>query len=242
MWTNSELKSRAKGHLRHFYWFGFAVCFIITVVMILAEGKEIFEYIEKALHLLGVELHVSLPAFLTSTAFSILALCIKFFALFPMEVGERRFFMEHRDFNASFKDAFFAFWHIRRYFNIVLTMLANTLIVTAGLILLIVPGVIFFFRLSMMSFIIAENPDLPVWRVISLSWNMTKGFTSKIFTFYISWIGWVILATLTIGIAWLFISPYFAASFDELFQELRSHALESGIATGSELPDMVPAD
>ena len=77
-----------------------------------------------------------------------------------------------------------------------------------GFILLIVPGVIFAIAVSMSFYILKDNPELGVIDVIKRSIQMMKGHKMEYFCLGLSFIGWIILGILTLGIGSLWINPY----------------------------------
>lgn len=85
-------------------------------------------------------------------------------------------------------------------------------IVTAGTILLIIPGIIFAFQYSQAPYIMAEDPNIGVWDAMKKSKELMVGHKFELFVFYLSFIGHFILGAITFGIWLLYIIPYFQAS------------------------------
>jgi len=50
---------------------------------------------------------------------------------------------------------------------------------------------------------------------------MMKGYKGKLFTLYLSFIGWFILGSLTLGIAYFWIYPYFELSVANFYENLK---------------------
>lgn len=89
--------------------------------------------------------------------------------------------------------------------------------------LLIVPGIIAVLRYSMASFILADKPEIGVIAAIRESKRITAGHKFDIFVLYLSFIGWNILAGLTvIGNLWLM--PYKNTTFANLYNQLSGQA------------------
>lgn len=74
--------------------------------------------------------------------------------------------------------------------------------------LLIVPGIIAAYRYSMAPYLMAENPELGVAEAVEMSKYMMDGSKGRLFCLDISFIGWLILSSLTLGIGDLFLNPY----------------------------------
>ena len=95
-----------------------------------------------------------------------------------------------------------------------------------GLIVLIVPGVIFAIAVSMSFYILKDNPELGVIDVIERSIQMMKGHKMEYFCLGLSFIGWIILGILTLGIGFIWILPYICTA-DAHFYEYVKEDYES---------------
>lgn len=95
-----------------------------------------------------------------------------------------------------------------------------------GLIVLIVPGVIFAIASSMSFYILKDNPELGVNDVIERSIQMMKGHKMEYFCLGLSFIGWIILGILTLGIGFMWIFPYIITA-DAHFYEYVKEDYES---------------
>lgn len=96
------------------------------------------------------------------------------------------------------------------------------LICAIGSVLLVIPGIIAEIGLAFWSYIIVDNPELGVTDVISKSWNLTKGYKGFIFIFILSFIGWSILADLTLGILYIWLMPYMLVATSLVYEELKA--------------------
>ena len=66
--------------------------------------------------------------------------------------------------------------------------------------------------------------------------RITQGYRKEIFIFMLSWIGWMLLSVLTLGILWVvYVGPYWFAADAGLFLEMRDKALADGRITHEEL-------
>lgn len=97
--------------------------------------------------------------------------------------------------------------------------------------LLIVPGIIKAISYSQSFFIIAENPNVKVRDAMKISMKMTDGYKGDIFVMALSFLGWMLLAILTLFIGFLWLSPYMYASFANLYLKLRESSIQSGTCT-----------
>lgn len=86
------------------------------------------------------------------------------------------------------------------------------LFITLWTLLLIVPGIIAMYRYVLAPYLMAENPNLGVMEAIRLSKQMMVGNKWRLFKLYISFIGWILLGVLTLGIGYLWLNPYMHAA------------------------------
>ncbi|WP_455592627.1 DUF975 family protein, partial [Bacteroides sp.] len=80
------------------------------------------------------------------------------------------------------------------------------------LLLLIVPGIVKSYSYAMTSYILKDHPELQYDAAISKSMVMMSGYKMKLFLLDLSFIGWGILCLFTLGIGFLFLSPYMQAA------------------------------
>jgi uncharacterized membrane protein len=84
--------------------------------------------------------------------------------------------------------------------------------VGVGFVVFIIPAIIISLALTMVNFIIADNPDISALEALKKSNQMMKGFKWKYCCLTFRFIGWLILGVLTLGIGLLWVTPYFLMS------------------------------
>lgn len=104
-------------------------------------------------------------------------------------------------------DVFFGFSNFKNAF---LFYVVRALLVAIGGIFLLVPGIILALGYSMGFYFMCDNPDLSARSALRVSRQAMKGNKWKLFTLYLSFIGWAILGGL---VTMLFenISPFLGA-------------------------------
>jgi len=95
-------------------------------------------------------------------------------------------------------------------------------ITLVGFILLVIPGIMAALALSMVWFIMLDNPQMGVIDVATASYNMTNGSKWKLFCLACRFIGWAILCIFTLGIGFLFLFPYMQVSLVKFYDEIKS--------------------
>lgn len=78
--------------------------------------------------------------------------------------------------------------------------------------LLIVPGIVAAYRYAMAPYLMAQNPGMGIREAVNLSKQMMQGNKGRLFSLHLSFIGWALLAGLTLGLGLLWLNPYVKAS------------------------------
>ena len=240
MWTNSELKQRAKSVLNNFgYWIPFLATIltgllstnasnIISVITDNPEYESVLQNEEYASILISAVLLIMAFSFIWNT-----------FIGYPVMVGMNRFFMENR-LSGSKIDRLFYVFKSGNYLNVVKTMFLLNLKVFLWSLLLLIPGIIKSYEYYMVPYILAENPGISSKRAFEISKEMTNGEKFDIFWLGLSFFGWILLGTLACGIGVLFVEPYIQTTFAELYQVMREKAHNNGFSDFNELPGFFP--
>jgi uncharacterized membrane protein len=88
--------------------------------------------------------------------------------------------------------------------------------------LLIVPGIVKGLAYSLTPFIVKDNPELSPNEAINLSIKMMKGHKFDLFYLYLSFIGWILLAMLTLGIGLLWVIPYMQTAMAAFYLDVKN--------------------
>ena len=67
-----------------------------------------------------------------------------------------------------------------------------------------------------------DNPELKATEIIKKSWNMTNGHKGELFVLGLSFIGWGLLAGLTLGILYIWLYPYMTVSNAMYYDKLKN--------------------
>ena len=153
---------------------------------------------------------------------TVIAVLLRVFFLQPLEVGCKRFFTRNLDDNAQVKEVCFSYDH--NYMNSVKIMFFKGLYTFLWTLLFVIPGIIKSYEYKQVPYILAENPDITKEEAFARSKQMMSGNKWKAFVLDLSFLGWEILNTMTIGILVIFyVKPYEyqteAAFYEALKQE-----------------------
>lgn len=87
--------------------------------------------------------------------------------------------------------------------------------------LLIIPGIVKGISYSFAPYILAENKGKSALECIRESKALTRGHKWELFVLYLSFLGWIVLGALTLGIAYIWIIPYMEATLVNAYNKLK---------------------
>lgn len=252
MWSRGELKARAKEVLRGNYW----VAFLISLVIGFATGgggggsggrsggnfnrgnidgfrgsyNWDWSYDGNPFSFSDWEPDWLLILGAVSAILGIIlivAIGIRVFLGYPLEVGGRKYFVQSAQYFNNKRCFRFAF-DGQNYLGIVGTMFLKGIFTFLWTLLFIIPGIVKAYAYRMVPYILADNPNIGARRAIELSNEMTRGHKFDMFVLDLSFLGWYLLGMMALFIGVLFVDPYRHATEAELYLVLRTNAIEGG--------------
>ena len=143
------------------------------------------------------------------------------FLVNPIEVGVRGFYLKNINVNAHVRETMSAF-DTPYYKNIVKVMFFRDLKTVLWFLLFIIPGIVKMYEYSMIPYLLAEHPDMPMDVAFSESRRMMNGNKWHAFVLDLSFILWHLLSAMTMGILSIFyVSPYIYSTKAVLYETLR---------------------
>lgn len=91
----------------------------------------------------------------------------------------------------------------------------------------------------MSTFILADNPQLSQSEARKASVEMMNGHKWRLFCLELSFIGWVLLSALTLGILLFWVTPYMHAAFAAFYEDLKS---KSNVVINTEAQSTVESE
>ena len=241
MWNRKELKARAKVAFKANYW----KCVLVALILALLTGSaassglrknetaEMTAEQQQAMALLaeddnlgrlveGLEKLSALQNSKVTVAvggLGLVGLALSILVFNPLIVGGQRFFLQNsrgdgdlKYLGAGFKDD----WG-----NVVLVMFLKNLFLILWGLLFIIPGIIKAYSYRMVPYILKEHPELSGTKAITLSRQMMNGHKWDTFVLDLSFLGWILLSVLTVGILTVFyVGPYINATDAELYEAI----------------------
>lgn len=158
---------------------------------------------------------------------SVLILVFDIFIGNPLIVGKRRFFLENRiekDYRTPIRTILHSYKK-GMYIKTVKVMFFKDLFTLLWM-FTIIGGIVKYYEYRAIPYILAENIQLSRKEIFDLSKSIMKGYKWKNFVLDISFFPWIILESLTLGIAGIFyVVPYIAATGTEAYVAIRNEAV-----------------
>ena len=101
------------------------------------------------------------------------------------------------------------------------TYLLTFIFTILWLMLFIIPGIIASLSYSMVYFIIIDNPGISSIDAITKSKEMMMGNKMKYFCMQWRFFGWTLLALLTVGIGFIWLTPYMLTANAEFYEDIK---------------------
>ena len=137
-----------------------------------------------------------------------------------LELGYAVFLLKQHDGKkAEFHDLFSMFDHFGTGFA---QQFLRGLYEALWSLLFIIPGIVKGYSYSMTPFILAEHPELTASRAIELSMQLMDGHKAELFFLDLSFIGWNILAMLTLNLGNIALNPYKNAAYAAFYRQLQA--------------------
>lgn len=224
-WTRAELKTRAKAAVKMYYWKMVLVALILSMIGGGASSvgsrsasdnsagsgaSSMFE---------GINMQVAMIAVIIVLVVVVIALALSVFVFNVLEVGCRGFFS--RSMTEDPELGLIADGFTQNYWNCVKTQFLKSLFIGLWSLLFVIPGVIKAYEYRMVPYLLAEHPEMSSGEIFARSKEMMQGNKWDTFVLDISFVGWVLLSGITLGILYIFwVGPYIAATDAALYHRI----------------------
>lgn len=136
----------------------------------------------------------------------------------PIALGFAFFYLggvrQQRFDSAVFGQAF------QQFLNAMLTYILVGLLVVLWSLLLIIPGILAALSYSLTFYVMHDEPQLHTLQAIRRSKELMYGHRWQLFCLGFRFLGWSLLALLTLGIGFLWLLPYFQTAMAHFYEEV----------------------
>lgn len=105
------------------------------------------------------------------------------------------------------------------------TVVVSLIYAVLWALLLIIPGIVKAYSYAMTPYILYDNPKLQGNAAIELSMRMMRGHKLELFLLHLSFIGWFLLCILTLGIGFLWLTPYVHSTQAAFYEDVKEEYL-----------------
>ena len=163
---------------------------------------------------------------IVSASAFIVSLLLFIFVQNVFRINRSRYVLEQRRYKTKIDKLLYSY-QIGKTIHLSFMLLLNGLYIV--LFIPTIVGVpIVFYRYRLMTFILAENPNLNIKQAFALSKELTEGYKFELFKLDLSLIGWHILQILTLGLSSvLYFDAYRECIFAETYMYIRDKKKDS---------------
>lgn len=137
-----------------------------------------------------------------------------------IQIGYADFLLKQHDGqNTNFSDLFSKFDFFGTGFA---QRFLRSLYVFLWSLLFVIPGIMKEYSYAMTPFILAENPGMSASQAIRLSEDLMDGYKSDLFILDLSFIGWDLLAVLTLNLGHIALNPYKNAAYAAFYRQIQA--------------------
>lgn len=86
--------------------------------------------------------------------------------------------------------------------------------------LFVIPGIVAAYKYSQAYYILADHPEYTASQALAESCRLMNGYKAKLFLLQLSFFGWMLLVTITLGIAGFWVIPYINCTNVEFYHYL----------------------
>ena len=217
MYCASDYRSMARRALKNFWWLAVGVTLLATVLgggtsslTVSFQNSNVSQYYPETVRRFA---HVLVPVA------SVLAMG-QFVLRGSISIGHDRFCLKLVDGEqAQFEDLFSAF---DIFGNAFVLNLLITLKVFAWSLLFVIPGIVKAYAYSMAYYIKLDHPDYGWNACITASRQMMDGHKWEKFVLDLSFLGWIIVGSLCLGVGTLWVTPYMEAANAQFYEYVRT--------------------
>lgn len=150
---------------------------------------------------------------LLTTAWSIL--------LLPMYTGMKLFYLELSDGNGADLNNLIHPYTNGSMLEIIKARLLSILYIFLGVICFVIPGIYLALKYAMIEYVIADDKEMKYDAAMKRSGEIMKNQKGRLIVLVLSFIPWFLLVGITLGIAFVYVGPYFEATMVNFYKDIK---------------------
>lgn len=137
----------------------------------------------------------------------------------PLSVGQANIYNKNTDHTKPrFRDLFAGF--TENFGETFLLGIVKSIFILLWSLLFIIPGIIKSYSYAMTEYLMARDTELTAMEAIQNSRALMKGNKMRLFLLQLSFIGWILLVVVSLGLASFYVVPYMRTAETEFFNDI----------------------
>lgn len=169
----------------------------------------------------GVSFAVGFVSGLLSLIFPLLGTVAMYVALPPLMIGFYMVFLNGTYGDQPKVSTLFEGYKKEYFGKSIILFLLVAIFTCLWSLLFVIPGIIMAFAYSMSWFILAENPNMTAREAIRESKEIMNGHKMDFFVLSLSFIPWILLVYVTLGIASIYVMPYMQLTITNFYHNIK---------------------
>ncbi len=108
------------------------------------------------------------------------------------------------------------------YVHVVLTLLLSGIYIFLWSLLLLIPGIVKSYSYAMVPYILKDHPEMCYDKAIDASMHIMQGHKMKLFMLDLSFIGWILLCIITLGLGFIVLAPYMSVARAAFYEDVKT--------------------
>lgn len=171
---------------------------------------------------IGVSFAIGIVGGLLSLIFPLLGMIAMYAAILPLMLGFYMVFLNGTYGEQPKASTLFEGYKKEYLGKSILLYFLVVIFTCLWMLLLIVPGIIMAIAYSMSWYILAENPNMTAMEAIKESKRIMKGHKMDFFVLGLSFILWILLVYVTLGIAAIYVIPYMQLTITNFYHNIKA--------------------
>ena len=106
----------------------------------------------------------------------------------------------------------------------------KTVLVAIGLLMLVIPGLFFYYNTAVANFVFSDDEDMLPWSAIPKSFQLMKGNCFRLLKLQLSFLGWFLLVIITLGLALIYVGPYYMTALSLFYRQIKEEKEKEAVA------------
>lgn len=216
--NTSLIRARARENLRNNWGLSLGVALLAALFGALHTSANVDMNIQ-------LEEYVDLPPRIAAVMFSLASFAgtlnlLQLILGGTVQLGYTRYLLNQHD--GQELDVKLLFSQFDRFSQGFLQALLRGIFIALWSLLLVIPGIVKAYSYAMTPYIMIDHPEMDARTAIKASMELMDGHKFDLFVLELTFIGWMLLNVLTLGIGSLWLNPYMNAAHAAFYRQIQA--------------------